>query len=92
MTTSVRVLYFGGLKEALGCAAEVVDLDASAPSLNDLYDALRQRHERLPGLTHSVRVALNEEFLPGTGAQVLSWSGFIRDGDVVAFIPPVTGG
>jgi molybdopterin converting factor small subunit len=37
-------------------------------------------------------VALNEEFLPGTGAQVLSWSGFIRDGDVVAFIPPVTGG
>lgn len=92
MSTSVRVLYFGGLKEALGCSAEVVDLDSPAPRLVDLYEVLRQRHQRLPALTHSVRLALNEEFLPGTGSDALSWSGTVRDGDVLAFIPPVTGG
>jgi molybdopterin converting factor small subunit len=89
----VTVLFFGGLKEALACGSEVLALPVEAsPSVTYLYQELCRRHVRLPSLMASVRLALNEEFLPGIGEAALTGSAALRDGDVIAFIPPVTGG
>ena len=44
---------------------------------------LRGKHDALPE-HEAVRAALNQEFA--------DWSATVRDGDEVAFIPPVSGG
>lgn len=89
----VTVLFFGGLREALGCNSETIEVPAHAVlSFASLYRELCLRHPRLPTLMGSVRLALNEEFLPGIGDRVFEAQGALGDGDVVALIPPVTGG
>ena len=40
----------------------------------------------------SVRLALNEEFVPGIGDRVFDTQHALGDGDVIALIPLVTGG
>jgi molybdopterin converting factor small subunit len=91
--TQLTVLFFGGLKESLACASEQVYLpDTSPPSLRQLYQVLCARHTRLPSLMASVRLAHNEEFLPGSAESAILGDTALQDGDVVAFIPPVTGG
>ncbi|HEY1792038.1 MAG TPA: molybdopterin converting factor subunit 1 [Opitutaceae bacterium] len=79
--STVRVRYFAALREERGVPEEsmaTVAADAGA-----LYDELRSRH----GLTlprDRVRVAINDEFAP--------WTSLLREGDCVAFLPPVAGG
>jgi molybdopterin converting factor small subunit len=92
VTVQVSVLYFGGLKEALGCSREVIGLNLPNPTLADLYEVLGQRHHGLSALLLAVRLAVNEEFIQGAGLEVLSSGVPLAQGDVVAFIPPVTGG
>lgn len=90
--TEVTVLYFGGLKDALACSREVVSLAAMPPSLSHLYRELCQRHPELSRSMASVRLARNEEFLPGMGEAVFQADILLDSGDVIAFIPPVSGG
>ncbi len=92
MTIQVSVLYFGGLKEALGCSREVIELNLPNPTLANLYEVLCQHHHGLSALVRAVRLAVNEEFVQGSGMEVLSSSMCVAQDDVVAFIPPVTGG
>ena len=81
---SVKILYFAGLREALGMAGESVDLPAGVATVGALRDWLaRQGRERLAG-TKSLRCAVNQEMAGPEAA--------VRDGDEVAFFPPVTGG
>ena len=79
--THVRVLYFASLREAARVDSERVELPAGG--LAALYDALRARHGFALALER-VRVALNGDFVP--------WDAAPRDGDEVAFLPPVSGG
>ncbi len=77
---SVTVLYFAGLREAAGLSEEQLELPESLPAL---YAALRERH----GFAHGqgqLRVACNGVFC--------DWQRVPADGDVIAFIPPVSGG
>lgn len=77
---SVTVLYFAGLREAAGLSEEQLELPESLPVL---YAALRERH----GFRHAqgqLRVACNGVFC--------DWQRPPVDGDVIAFIPPVSGG
>jgi len=91
--SQVTVLFFGGLREALGCHLEVVAVPSPLGlSLASLYRELCQRHPRLPTLMGSVRLALNEEFVPGIGDRVFDTQHALGDGDVIALIPLVTGG
>jgi sulfur-carrier protein len=90
--TRVTVLYFGGLRDALACSHEVVELSEGTPSLAALYAELCNRQTRLPMLMASVRLAVNEEFVAGMGYSAARADQVLSDGDVVAFIPPVTGG
>ena len=77
----ITVLYFGQLKEDAGTASESFEIDAS--TVAKLYDQLKKRH----GLTipfENLRAARNETFCKGTET--------IRPDDVVAFMPPMSGG
>ena len=81
---SVKVLYFAGLKEALGMASEAVDLPAGVATVGALRDWLvAQGREKLAS-AKNLRCAVNQD-MAGLDAPV-------REGDEIAFFPPVTGG
>jgi molybdopterin converting factor subunit 1 len=81
----VSVLYFAALRDLAGVAEERVALPAPVPvELSALLAALEQQHEPLRGRLGSVRVAVDEEFAP--------LSTPLSGGEVIALIPPVSGG
>ena len=79
MTVNLR--YFAALADQAGVPRETVETQAT--SLGNLYDEVRVR--RALRLERAwVRVAVNDEFV--------SWDRAVRDGDQIAFMPPVSGG
>ena len=83
----ITVLYFARLRETLGCAREELALPESVIDLGSLRDMLVSRggawgQELSP--TRKVRAAVNQSM---AGDETP-----LRDGDEVAFFPPVTGG
>lgn len=83
----IKILYFAGLREATGCAGESLALPAGVTDVQGVLDLLRARGgawaEALAE-TKRVRAAVNQD-LAGVRSAV-------RDGDELAFFPPVTGG
>lgn len=77
MTISVR--YFASVRESLGKEVEILDLADRALSVAEVWQSVGGN----PALSH-VLVAVNQEYV--------DWSHVVRDGDEVAFFPPVTGG
>ncbi|WP_099157204.1 molybdopterin converting factor subunit 1 [Virgibacillus ndiopensis] len=76
----IDVLFFAELQEAAGSAKIAVEADRI--TVKDLKEKLLATYE-LDNLDHAM-VAINEEYAT---EDVL-----IENGDVVAFIPPVSGG
>jgi molybdopterin synthase sulfur carrier subunit len=82
----VTLLYFASVKEKLGIGRETVELPAAVFDVASLTASLRGRGGAWPealGAT-SLKVAVNHSMV-GMNAP-------IRDGDEIAFFPPVTGG
>lgn len=79
----VNVLFFGLARDVTGCGHERAELPegSSVGSLRRRYD---ERFPRLAELAGSLLAAVNQEI--AESSQVL------RDGDEVAFLPPVSGG
>jgi sulfur-carrier protein len=78
---TVRVRYFAVLREQRGLDEEAVATGASTAA--ELYEELRALHRfTLP--CDRLRVAINGDFAP--------WASEVRDGDALAFLPPVAGG
>jgi len=76
-----RILYFASLRDAAGCDAE--QIESAHADARALYEELRTRH----GIVLSagrIRLAVNGEFA--------TWDRALRDGDEVAFLPPMSGG
>jgi molybdopterin synthase sulfur carrier subunit len=80
----VTVLYFAGLREALGIAEEVFDVPSDVCTVGDLCRHLATRHAAYADRHRHVRVARNEVFARDDDR--------LSDGDVIALIPPVAGG
>lgn len=83
----LNILYFARLKEALGRDTERIDLPAGVTDVAGLTAWLRARGgswevELAPN--KPVRVAVNQDMARGDSV--------VRDGDEIAFFPPVTGG
>lgn len=78
---TVTVLYFAALRDLADTAQEQVDI-TSGVSVAEVLVQLRSQHERLR--YEGVRCALNEEFVRDDHP--------VFDGDVLALIPPVSGG
>lgn len=78
----LTLLYFAALRDLAGCAQEVVD--APAASVRELRAWLEDARPALRGRLGAVRFARNEVF-SSDGEPLAA-------GDVVALIPPVSGG
>jgi len=72
------------VRELLALHEERLELPSSVRCVRDLATLLGQRHPALVPHFSSVRFALNESFV--------DTAALLSDGDVVALIPPVTGG
>jgi molybdopterin converting factor subunit 1 len=84
---SLRILYFAGLRDALGLAEETVELGALPQpprTVRALADYLAARHPAYGERRGHVRIARNEVFAADEEP--------VADGDVIALIPPVAGG
>ncbi len=82
----IQVRYFARLRETLGCGAE----DLEAQGIADVAGLVA----RLQGRGGAWREALieGEAVLVAVNQELASRETPIRDGDEVAFFPPVTGG
>ena len=79
----LKVLYFAGLREAIGCGAENLEMPSGVTTVAELRAVLGVRHPVLLS-AKNLRMAVNQNMC-GMEAPVV-------DGDEVAFFPPVTGG
>ena len=80
----IQVLYFGFLRERIARRrAETMSIP-EASTVNDVLDALSTAYPRFGQARGIVKLAVNEEIASPEHA--------LRDGDVIALIPPVAGG
>ena len=79
----VEVLLFAALRERAGTGRVVLPVPEGT-TVAGLVEQLRALHPSLPPIGPACRVALNESF---ERAETL-----LRAGDVVALLPPVSGG
>jgi molybdopterin synthase sulfur carrier subunit len=82
-TVSVKVLFFGRLKDVAGHPEESFDL-ADSSTIEELFALYAARIPELAKYRSSVVASHNQEFA--------SWDTPLRSGDEVAFLPPVSGG
>lgn len=83
----ITVRYFASIREKLDCGEETLQLPASVTDVQQLLEHLVQLHGPVWGDTldsGTVLIAVNQTVEKKTAA--------IRDGDEIAFFPPVTGG
>ncbi len=76
---SIKVLYFASLKELFGLAEEQVKADG----INTVEELWKQLSDGR-GISQQVLFSINQEYAEANT--------LVKDGDEVAFFPPVTGG
>lgn len=79
----VRCLFFAAARELSGCREAELDVP-DACSAGAALDLLLQRHPSLVPLRPSLQVAVNQKYTP--------LDAVLSDGDVLALIPPISGG
>jgi len=79
----VTVQVFARLRELAGRAEWECDLPAGA-TIGDVWQMSATAHPALAAFSKSVSCARNEDFARMNAA--------VQDGDVIAFLPPVSGG
>lgn len=82
-TIRVRVLYFAIMRDLLGKEAESLAV-SEGTNAGDLFALVTKDQPRLANLERSLMVMINESYAGKDQP--------LRDGDEVAFIPPVSGG
>ncbi|MFA6041920.1 MAG: molybdopterin converting factor subunit 1 [Methylophilus sp.] len=83
----IKVLYFARIKEAVNYSSEDIDLPQGVFNITLLKNWLSARGETWANLFNGrqvVRAAINHELVDNLAS--------FKDGDEVAFFPPVTGG
>ena len=83
----ITVLYFARLKESLNYSTEEMDLPEGVKTVAQLEMHLAKRGEAWAHLFNgkqTIRAAINHALVDNVAA--------VKDGDEVAFFPPVTGG
>ncbi|NVJ88005.1 MAG: MoaD/ThiS family protein [Flavobacteriaceae bacterium] len=79
---NVRILFFGITKDLTGESNINLEVNDNC-SVNDLKEILKEKFKDLNNL-NSYAIAVNEEYA--------SYDIFLKPNDVVAIIPPVSGG
>ena len=83
MSISITVLLFGPLRDLVGEAQRVVEVEDGATA-QDVVDQLRADHEVLHRYRSSLRMAVNGTYVPSDVV--------VRSGDELALITPTSGG
>jgi len=79
----VRLLFFAVLRDIAGTDARELAL-SEGTTARDVWQSLRAQYGKLTDYTQPPMIAINETYAaPET---------ILRDGDELAFIPPVAGG
>jgi molybdopterin converting factor subunit 1 len=79
----VRLLFFAVLRDVTGVSERSLELPPGTTAA-DVWRTLREEHSRLRGYERPPLTAINEQYA--------SPEAQLRDGDDLAFIPPVSGG
>jgi len=79
----IRLLFFAVLRDIAGRSEDVVDLPDGARA-GDVWQRLRDEHPALRDYIQPPMIAVNESYVSAEEP--------LRDGDELAFIPPVAGG
>ena len=79
----VQVLFFGILKDIVGRAEDLLELDEGA-TLADVLTHYERHNPKIRGVLHTVALSVNQHYA-GPGA-------ILGEGDEVALLPPVSGG
>ena len=80
---NVRLLYFAVLRDIAGKSDDELTLPEGTRA-RDVWESLRNKHARLADYVQPPMTAINESYA--------SPDAVLRDGDELAFIPPVAGG
>lgn len=79
----VQLLLFAVLRDIVGTDQKLLQLPVGTRAA-DVWQQLRRDHYRLAGYVSPPMTAVNESYAPPETE--------LRDGDSLAFIPPVSGG
>lgn len=79
----VKVLFFGQVKDIVGAAEDVAEVEDGA-DLDSLFRSYARRFPQLAAMERSTVLARNQK--------LADRSELLTDGDEVAFLPPVSGG
>jgi molybdopterin synthase sulfur carrier subunit len=83
----IKVLYFANLREQLGRQAEELEVPPEVTTVAGVRALLQSRGDAWQSALaqgKAVRIAVNQEMAAATTP--------VRQGDEIAFFPPVTGG
>lgn len=81
----LKLLFFASLAERLGCRERSIIFDPHCDTVLKLVDSLCQQDLKWTALKErNIKVAVNQS--------VVSNNHNVKEGDEVAFFPPVTGG
>jgi molybdopterin synthase sulfur carrier subunit len=84
---TVRLMYFAGLREAVGHSSEALDLPADVSTVGQLRTYLAAR-----GGVWADHFAAGRNLRAAVNQDMASAEAAVKSGDEVAFFPPVTGG
>ncbi|MEJ8777493.1 molybdopterin converting factor subunit 1 [Pseudogracilibacillus sp. ICA-222130] len=77
----VQLLFFAQLQEKIG--QKQLEVEANGKTVKEIKDVFLAKYD-IASLLEDAMVAINEEYATETD--------IVQSGDVVAFIPPVSGG
>ena len=83
----LKIVYFASLQDKIGRSEEILELPAGVENLAQLVDVLGDKH----GDAWSA-VINGSTILSAVNHEMCEPSQTIKDGDEIAFFPPVTGG
>ena len=83
----IKIKYFARLSESLGLKSEELEYNEQISTAEDLINQLIERGE-----IWSIEFSGENKILLAVNQQMSERDATVKDGDEVAFFPPVTGG